>query len=59
MDWIEKKVIRHLMQSCGSSNGLGCKRYSRSKLYQKMGLYDDYQIRYYRPLTADEIYAMI
>lgn len=31
-------------------NGFGWKRWSRSKLYDEMGLYNDYQIRHYRPL---------
>lgn len=52
-DWVEKKVRRHLMKS-RKRGGFGWKRWSRSKLYE-MGLYNDYQIRYYRPLKASPI----
>lgn len=48
-DWIEKKVRRHVMRARKRS-GFGWKRWSRSKLYDEMGLYNDYQIRHYRPL---------
>lgn len=50
-DWVEKKVRRHLMKSRGFK-GFGWERWSRRNLYEKMGLYNDYQIRYYRPLKA-------
>ena len=50
-DWVEKKVRRHLMKSRGLK-GFGWERWSRRDLYEKMGLYNDYQIRYYRPLKA-------
>ena len=48
-DWIEKKLRRHLMRA-RKRNGFGWRRWSRSKLYDEMGLYNDYQIRHYRPL---------
>lgn len=48
-DWIEKKIRRHLMRA-RNRKGFGWKRWSRSKLYDEMGLYNDYQIRHYRPL---------
>lgn len=48
-DWIEKKLRRHLMRA-RKRNGFGWRRWSRSKLYDEMGLYNDYQIRQYRPL---------
>lgn len=50
-DWVEKKVRRHLMKSRGLK-GFGWERWSRRDLYEKVGLYNDYQIRYYRPLKA-------
>lgn len=50
-DWVEKKIRRHLMKSRGWK-GFGWKRWSRRQLYDEMGLYKDYQIRYYSPLKA-------
>jgi RNA-directed DNA polymerase len=50
-DWVEKKVRRHLIRTRGLK-GFGWARWSRKELYEKMGLYNDYQIRYYRPLKA-------
>jgi len=44
-DWVEKKVRRHMMRA-RKMKGFGWTRWSRSKLYE-MGLYNDYQIRYY------------
>lgn len=48
-DWIEKKLRRHLMRA-RNRKGFGWKRWSRSTLYEEMGLYNDYQIRHYRAL---------
>lgn len=48
-DWIEKKLRRHLMRA-RNRKGFGWKRWSRSTLYEEMGLYNDYQIRHCRPL---------
>jgi RNA-directed DNA polymerase len=48
--WVEKKLRRHLMKS-RKRKGFGWKRWSRRELYE-MGLYNDYQIRYYSPLKA-------
>jgi len=50
-DWVGKKVRRHLMKSRGLK-GFGWERWSKRDLYEKMGLYNDYQIRYYKPLKA-------
>lgn len=50
-DWVEKKVRRHLMRS-RKLKGFGWERWSKKDLYEKMGLYKDYQIRYYNPLKA-------
>ena len=47
-DWVEKKVRRHLLKQKQKS-GFGWKRWSRKALYQRYGLYDDYQIRYSVP----------
>jgi RNA-directed DNA polymerase len=49
-DWVEKKIRRHLMKS-RKRKGFGWDRWSRSQLYE-MGLYKDYQIRYYSSLKA-------
>jgi len=48
--WVEKKVRRHIMKTKRRS-GFGWKRWSNRKLYE-MGLYNDYQIRYYIPVKA-------
>lgn len=50
-DWVEKKVRRHLMKA-RKRKGFGWDRWSRSKLYE-LGLYKDYQIRYYSTLKAN------
>jgi RNA-directed DNA polymerase len=47
-DWIEKKVRRHLLKQ-KQQRGFGWKRWSRKALYQRYGLYKDYQIRYSVP----------
>jgi RNA-directed DNA polymerase len=43
--WVEEKVRRHLMRSRGLC-GFGWKRWSNTMLYDKLGLYKDYQIRF-------------
>lgn len=48
--WVEKKVRRHIMKTT-RRGGFGWRRWSKRKLYE-MGLYNDYQIRYYSPLKA-------
>jgi RNA-directed DNA polymerase len=48
--WVEKKIRRHMMKA-GKRKGFGWKRWSTNKLYE-MGLYNDYQIRYYSSLKA-------
>lgn len=47
-DWVEKQVRGHLMKS-RQLKGLGWARWSKETIYDKMGLYKDYQIRYYSP----------
>jgi RNA-directed DNA polymerase len=49
--WVEKKIRRHLMRARGKS-GFGWKKWSSSFLYRNLGLYSDYQIRYYMPAKA-------
>jgi RNA-directed DNA polymerase len=44
-DWVEKKVRRHLMRA-RNLKGFGWDRWSRNWLYQTLGLYGDYQVRY-------------
>ena len=51
-DWVEKKVRRHLMRA-RKRRGFRWKRWSRRWLYETLGLYGDYRIRYRRaPATA-------
>ena len=44
-DWVEKKVRRHLMQQRGYQ-GFGWKRWSRRWLYDRLGLFSQYQVVY-------------
>jgi len=46
-DWVEKRVRRLLMR-VRSLRGFGWGRWSRVGLYETLGLYDDYRVRYYR-----------
>jgi RNA-directed DNA polymerase len=46
-DWVEQKVRRHLMRA-RNRPGLGWTRWSRRWLYETLGLYGDYRIRYRR-----------
>ncbi len=50
-DWVDKKVRRHLMRT-RNLKGFGWNRWSRNMLYQSLGLYNDYKIRYYRESRA-------
>jgi len=43
--WVEKRVRRHLMRARGR-RGLGWKRWSTAWLYDGLGLYRDYRVRY-------------
>ena len=47
--WVEKKMRRHLMRA-RTRRGFGWKRWSRYWLYQDLGLYSDYRVRYYEPV---------
>jgi RNA-directed DNA polymerase len=44
-NWVEQKIRRHLMRA-RNRKGFGWNRWSRSWLYQHLGLFADYQIRY-------------
>lgn len=46
-DWTALKVRRHMMRAKGRK-GFGWKRWSTRWLYEVLGLYRDYTIRYYR-----------
>jgi RNA-directed DNA polymerase len=46
-NWVEQKVRRHLMRA-RNRPGLGWVRWSRRWLYDTLGLYGDYRIRYRR-----------
>jgi RNA-directed DNA polymerase len=49
-DWVEKKIRRHLM-SARKRKGFGWNRWSRRWLYDTLGLFDDYRVRYYQPAS--------
>jgi len=46
-DWVEKKIRRHMMRA-RKRHGFGWNRWNRNWLYETLGLYDDYKVRYYR-----------
>jgi RNA-directed DNA polymerase len=46
-DWVEKKVRRHLMRA-RNRQGYGWKRWSKAWIYGPLGLFNDYQVRYYQ-----------
>ena len=45
-DWVEKKIRRHLMRA-RKLRGFGWNRWSRVWIYETLGLYNDYRVRYY------------
>jgi RNA-directed DNA polymerase len=47
-DWVEQKVRRHLMRA-RNRQGLGWKRWSRTWLYDTLGLFNEYRVQY-RPV---------
>lgn len=49
--WAEKKIRRHLMRA-RKRKGFGWHRWSREWLYQTLGLYGDYAVRYYQDPKA-------
>ena len=44
--WVEKKVRRHMMRA-RQRKGFGWKRWSSRWIYEVLGLFNDYRIRYY------------
>ncbi|MGH7535316.1 MAG: reverse transcriptase domain-containing protein, partial [Gemmatimonadales bacterium] len=44
-EWVEQKVRRHMMRA-RSRRGFGWERWSRGWLYEALGLYADYRVRY-------------
>ena len=44
--WVEKKIRRHL-QRARKRHGFGWNRWSSAWLYNTLGLYNDYKVRYY------------
>jgi RNA-directed DNA polymerase len=48
-NWVEQKIRRHLARS-RMRRGFGWKRWSRSWLYETLGLFCDYRVRYQRSL---------
>jgi RNA-directed DNA polymerase len=46
-NWVEKKIRRHLMRS-RKRKGFGWKRWSSQWIYEGLGLFKDYQIRYHQ-----------
>jgi RNA-directed DNA polymerase len=49
--WVEKKIRRHLMRA-RKRRGFGWDRWGREWLYQSLGLYGDYAVRYYKDPKA-------
>ena len=47
--WVERKIRRHLARARGRG-GFGWKRWSRQWLYEALGLFADYRVRYKLPL---------
>ena len=52
-DWVEKKIRRHMMRA-RKRRGFGWKRWSRSWLYERLGLYGDYRVRPRRVESAPD-----
>jgi RNA-directed DNA polymerase len=46
-DWVEKKIRRHLMYA-RKRRGFGWNRWSRDLLYDTLGVFNDYGVRYYK-----------
>jgi RNA-directed DNA polymerase len=47
--WVEKKIRRHMMRA-RKGKGFGWKRWSTEWLYDVLGLFSDYRVRYYAPV---------
>ena len=46
-DWVEKKIRRHMMRA-RKRRGFGWNRWSKVWLYETLGLFNDYRVRYYQ-----------
>jgi len=46
--WVEKKVRRHIMRA-RKRRGFGWRKWSMAWVYDKLGLFDEYLVRYYSP----------
>jgi len=46
--WVEKKIRRHMMR-VRKRRGFGWKRWTTKWLYQMLGLFNGYSVRYYQP----------
>ena len=44
-NWVEKKIRRHLARA-RQRQGFGWKRWSRQWLYEKLGIFNDYRVKY-------------
>jgi RNA-directed DNA polymerase len=47
-DWVDKKVRRHMMRA-RQRRGFGWQRWSRRWLYEVLGLFNGYRVRYFQP----------
>jgi len=47
-DWVEKKIRRHLARARGRA-GFGWKRWSSEWIYEVLGLFEDYRVKYLVP----------
>ena len=43
-DWVEKKIRRHMMRA-RKRKGFGWTQWSRKRLHQILGLFNDYRVR--------------
>ncbi len=50
-EWVEKKMRRHLMRA-GKRGGFGWRRWSKTWLYESLGLFHDYRVVYGGSLSA-------
>lgn len=55
--WVEKKTRRNMMQA-RKAKGFGWKRWSSECIYETLGLYSDYRIRYYVPKALPAQYVI-
>ncbi len=49
-NWVEQAIRRHLMRN-QKRRGCGWRRWSKEWLYERLGVFDDYRVRYW-PATA-------